>query len=158
MDTGKLVVCTIVALLLALAGCATSPLEELKRQEMEADIDDILSYELDPTEYGEAKSCLAEIEIRNYRALGKRHLLFEGRQGRFWVNFQHGRCAALSDHSIFIMKPKQGTRLCAKDWFHVTDRFDSLARATAAPTCVLGEFRPVTEAQVEEIENRLEMR
>jgi hypothetical protein len=26
------------------------------------------------------------------------------------------------------------------------------------PTCVLGEFKPVTSAQVEEIENRLEMR
>ena len=158
MDTGKFVVCTIVAPLLALAGCATSPLEEQKRKEMEADIDEILSYELDPLEYGEPKTCLSDAEVRSYRALGKRHLLFEGRQGRLWVNVLHGRCPSLSEGSIFIMKPKQGTRLCDKDWFHVTDHFDSLARATAAPTCILGEFKPVTEAQVEEIENRLEMR
>ena len=124
--------------------------------EMEADIDEILKYELDPLEYGEAKSCLSSSEYRTYRALGNRHLLFEGRQGRMWVNVLRGRCPNLRRDSIFIMKPMQANRVCDKDRF---DAVDQLNRHTiTAPTCVLGEFRPVTEAQVKEIEDRLKMR
>ena len=158
MNTTRFAGCTISLALLALAGCATSELEERKRAEMEADIDDILSYELDPAEYGEPKSCLFESEYRSYRALGKRHLLFEGRQGRLWVNVLRGRCFGLDDNVTFIVKPNIGGRLCDKDRFSVVDRGGSLSRASTGPTCLLGEFRPVTEAQVEEIEQRLEMR
>jgi hypothetical protein len=125
---------------------------------MEADIDDILSYELDPAEYGEPGNCLSEAEYRSYRALGKRHLLFSGRQGKLWVNVLRGRCLRLSDDSVFIMRSSQGGRLCAMDRFNVVDRSDPLARADTSPMCILGEFKPVTEDQVKEIEDRLEMR
>jgi hypothetical protein len=158
MDTLRLALCVVVASFVALAGCATSPVEEEKRRAMEADIDDILSYEHDPAEVGEAKSCLSSTEYRSYRALGKRHLLFKGRQGRLWVNVLRGRCPSLSNSSIFIMRPAQGNRVCELDRFEVADRFDPLAGAGRSPTCILGEFKPVTENQVEEIENRLEMR
>lgn len=125
---------------------------------MEADIDDILTYELDPLEYGETRTCLSESEFRSYHALGNRHLLFRGRQGKLWVNVLRGRCAALSDDSVFIMRPALGGRLCENDRFDVAERFDSLSSAAMAPTCILGEFKPVAEAQVKEIEDRLEMR
>lgn len=158
MDTKKLAVGTIIASALAIAGCATSSLDEQKRQEMEADIDEILSYELDPLEYGEARNCLSDAEVRSYRALGKRHLLFEGRQGNLWVNVLYGRCPNLSKHSVFIMRPAQGTRLCDKDRFNVVNRGEPLSFADSAPTCALGKFQPVTQAQVEEVEARLAMR
>ena len=158
MDTVRLSLCVLVASLPALAGCATSALDEEKRRAMEADIDDILSYEHDPAEVSEAKSCLSSAEYRSYRALGKRHLLFTGRQGRLWVNVLRGRCLSLSDSSIFVMRPAQGGRLCELDRFEVADRIDLLSGTSTSPTCTLGEFKPVTEAQVEEIENRLEMR
>lgn len=159
MDTGQLLIGTLVTSFLVLAGCAASPADEQRRKDMEADIDEILRYELDPLEYGEARNCLFDTEFDSYRALGKRHLLFRGRQGKQWVNVLRGRCSGLNDDSIFIMKPNMGSRLCDADRFNVVDRFESLARAEAsAPTCVLGEFKPVTEAQVKEIQNRLEMR
>ena len=125
---------------------------------MEADIDDILTYELDPLEYGETKTCLSDSEFRSYRALGNRHLLFRGRQGKQWVNVLRGRCLALDDDSVFIMRPSLGGRLCEKDRFDVADPGASLSNVAMAPTCVLGEFKPVAEAQVKEIEDRLEMR
>lgn len=158
MDNRKFMTCLVGAVLLGLGGCATSALEEQKRQEMEADIDEILSQELDPAEVGEPKPCLSDIEYRNYRALGKRHLLFEGRQGLLWVNVLRSRCVNLSRDSIFVMKPQMGGRLCELDRFQAVDSMSSLSNAAMAPSCVLGEFRPITEAQVEEIENRLEMR
>lgn len=158
MDTVRLTICVVVSSFLILAGCATSPLDEERRKAMEADIDDILSYEHDPAEVGEVKSCLSSTEYRSYRALGKRHLLFKGRQGRLWVNVLRGRCPSLSSSSIFIMKPARGNSVCEFDRFEVAERFDPLSGAGRSPTCILGEFKPVTEDQVEEIENRLEMR
>ena len=156
MNTRSAATWTIIAALLVLAACATSPEDERKRKEMEADIDDILSYEHDPLEYGEPKSCLSTSEFRSYRALGNRHLLFEGRKGKMWVNVLHGRCPGLHRDSVFIMRPMQANRLCDKDRFDAVDRLDT--RTISAPTCTLGQFKPVTEAQVKEIENRLEMR
>ena len=144
--------------LFALAGCANSALQEQKRKEMEADIDDILSYEHDPAELGETRDCLSDHEFRSYRALGQRHLLFQGRQDRLWVNVLRGRCPGLDDDSVFVMQPSMGGRLCERDQFKVTDRFESLSRASTAPTCILGQFKPVTEDQVKEIEQRLAMR
>ena len=158
MNSTRLFICSITAALLALGGCATSPEDERKRKEMEADIDDILGLELDPAEYGEPRNCLSDNEYRSYRALGKRHLLFRGRQGKLWVNVLRGRCPNLDDDSTFIMTPSMGGRLCDTDRFKLVDRLDSLSRASTAPTCILGEFRPVTEDQVTEIEHRLEVR
>lgn len=158
MSTREFGVCMIILSLLTAAGCATSPEDEARRKEMEADIDEILSYELDPAEVGEIRDCLSENEFRSYRALGNRHLLFEGRRGKLWVNVLRGRCPNLNDDSVFIMLPGMAGRLCELDRFNVAYRFEALSRSGAAPTCVLGEFKPVTEAQVKEIENRLEMR
>lgn len=158
MDTRKIAASAIIASFLALAGCAASPEDELRRQEIEADIDDIVSQELDPAEYGEPRSCLRDSEIRRYRALGQRHILFEGRQGRFWVNELRGRCLGLNDDSVFIMEPNRAGRLCDMDRFGVVDRAGLLPGGYTAPTCGLGKFKPVTEQQVQEIENLLQMR
>lgn len=158
MNIRRFTICTTAASFLALAGCATSPEDEQRRKDMEADIDDILTYELDPLEYGEPGKCLSESQFRSYRALGNRHLLFWGRQDKQWVNVLRGRCTDLRDTSVFVMKPSAAGRLCANDRFQVVDHFDSMANMNMAPVCVLGEFKPVTEAQVKEIENRLEMR
>ena len=156
MDTRKFAVCAVTASLLALGGCAASPEEEHKRQEMEADIDDILSQHVDPAEYGEPTDCLRDNQVRHYRALGTRHLLFEGRQGQLWVNTLRGRCPGLDRYSVFIMRPNVAGLWCNMDHFSVVDRINS--PAIAAPTCSLGDFKPVTEAQVKEIDERLEMR
>ena len=158
MDTRRLTIFTLVASFVAFAGCATSPEVEDRRKAMEADVYEILSYELDPLEYGEPRKCLSESDYRSYRALGQRHLLFSGRPGKQWVNVLRGRCSNLNRDSIFIMEPATSTQLCELDRFRAGDRLDSVRTASTMPTCVLGVFKPVTEAQVKEIEERLEMR
>jgi len=159
MGTSSFSAFTAVVSLLAFAGCATSPQDVFKRQEMEADVDDILSLELDETDFGGPRTCLSDHEYRNFRPLGDRHLLFEGRDGKQWVNVLRGRCHNLKDDSLLIMKKNLSRRLCDTDHFDVADRIDLLqSQAGMAPTCVLGEFKPVARAQLEEIEYRLEMR
>jgi len=158
MGIRRLALSTVVALLV-LASCATSPEDDSRRQNMEADIDEILSYELDKTEFGDAKRCLSTTEYRSMRALGDRHLLFEGRRDKLWVNVLRGRCSGLRNGRTFIMQPAMSGRTCDADRFEVVDRVgDSLSGGVTGPTCVLGEFKPVAKAQLEEIETRLEMR
>lgn len=158
MHARNYVIAWPIAVFLILAGCASSPEAERRQQEMEADIDEILSYELDAEEVGEPKRCLSENQYRSFRALGDRHLLFEGKDGKQWINALRGRCHGLRDDPIFIMKPASGNQSCRMEQFEVIDRMraSSISDLTTGTVCVLGEFKPVTKAQVEEIEARLE--
>ena len=153
---------------LFLAGCATSPEVESRRQAIEADIDEVLSYELDPAEFGETKRCLSDTQYRNFRPLGDRHILFEGRRDRQWINTLRGRCHDLRWGDVLVIRSFSGMRMCDMDRFYVTDWFawpwyrrwpwqwgNSWSSGIA---CTLGKFQPVTEAQVAEIKALLESR
>jgi hypothetical protein len=151
---------------LLVAGCATTPDIERRRQEVEADIDEILSVQLDPAEFGETRRCLSDIEFRSFRALGDRHILFKGRRGKLWINTLRGRCHDLRHGDVLVVKSFSGTRLCDMDSFQVADWFDwpwyrrwpwHWGRSwTTGMRCSLGKFQPVLEGQVEEIETRLD--
>ena len=159
MHTRKIEGWVIIAAILLLTGCATpSPLAESREQAVEADIDDILSYELDPTEVGEPRRCLSDAAYRSYRALGDRHLLFEGRNDKQWVNVLRSRCRNLQRGDMFVIKRSSGSQMCNLDRFQVADRVGTISWRDlgTGPTCVLGEFKPVTKAQVEEIQKRLD--
>ena len=164
MNTVKIaILMTGAAAFLLLPACATSPEAEARRANMEADIDEILSYELDPAEYGQVKRCLAEREYDNFRPLGDRHILFEGRRGKQWINTLRGRCHDLHHGDALVVKITMGSRMCDMDRFEVADWFDypryrgAGSWGTGVP-CALGKFHPVTEAQVAEIESVLESR
>lgn len=164
MSTVKIaILLTGAAVLLLLPGCATSPEAEARRAAAEADIDEIMSYELDPDEYGEVKKCLAEHEYDNFRPLGDRHILFEGRRGKLWINTLRGRCNDLRHGDVLVVKLTMGSRMCDMDRFEVTDWFDypwyrrwGWGGWGSGASCSLGKFHPVTEAQVAEIEAVLE--
>ena len=158
MDAKRFATCTVATCLLAFAGCATSPEDERRRLDMEADIDEILGYELDEAEYGKPRDCLSVHEYRNFRPLGDRHLLFEGRKDRQWVNVLRGRCLGLEEDSRFIMRQNMSGRACDKDRFEIMDPFDPVSSGGMGRTCILGTFKPVSKGQVAEIEDRLEMR
>ena len=118
-----------IAILLAgaaalLPGCASTPDADARREAMEADIDEILSYELEPAEYGEVKRCLADREYRNFRPLGTRHILFEGRRGKQWINVLRGRCNDLRHGDVLVVRLTTGSRMCDMDRFEVTEWFD----------------------------------
>jgi len=148
------------AVLLLLPGCATSPEAAERRANAEADIDEILSYELDPAEYGEVRRCLGDTDYDDFRPLGTRHIVFEDRRGKIWINKLRGRCIDLKHGDVLVVR-KSTRRMCELDRFSAADWFDNTAlrRPTdwgTGASCLLGEFHPVTEAQVAEIEAVLE--
>ncbi len=147
--------------LLLLSGCAVSPEDEARRAAAEADIDEIMSYELDPAEFGEVRRCLSDHEYDDFRPLGDRHILFDGRRDKRWINVLRGRCTDLRHGDMLVVKQRMGSRMCEMDRFSVGDLFDyTYGRRPSdwgsGGPCLLGEFYPVTEAQVEEIEAVLE--
>lgn len=149
------------AAFLLLPGCATSPEAAARRAAAEADIDEIMSYELDPDEYGTVEKCLADHQYDDFRPLGDRHILFEGRRDKMWINVLRGRCSDLRHSDVLVVRQYLGRRMCDMDRFRVADLFDFTARGRPSDwgtgtTCVLGKFHPVTEAQVAEIESVLE--
>lgn len=160
--------CLASATAMLFAGCATSPDVESRRQAMEADIAEILSAPLDPAEFGETKRCLSENEYRNFRALGDRRILFEGRRGKQWINTLRTRCSDLRHGDVLVVRQFSSMRMCDADRFEVAEWFDWPwyrrwpwrwgGSWTTGATCSLGKFQPVTDAQVAEIEAVLKAR
>jgi len=165
MGALKRVVTVTCAAALLCTSCATSPEVTARREAIRADIEEILSLPLDPEEYGKTKRCLSDNDFRNYRPLGDRHLLFDGRRNKLWVNSLRGPCHDLRHGDVLIVRRFSGTRMCDMDRFQVSDWFDwpwyrrwpwHWGTWGSGPTCTLGKFRPVTEAQVQEIEALLD--
>lgn len=168
MSTSRFAIALAGCASLLLAGCAVSPAAESERAAIEADINEILSLPLDPAEYGEAKRCLSDAEFQSFRALDDRHILFEGRHGRQWINSLAHTCTDLSYGDVLVVKSFDGLRMCKLDTFHVADWFTwpwyrrwpwywGRSWGTGA-LCTLGEFQPVSKAQVDEIEALLDSR
>jgi hypothetical protein len=124
--------------------------------------------QLDPAEFGEVKRCLSDSEFRTFRALDDRRILFEGRRGKLWINTLRMPCHDLRYGDVLIVRQFSSMRMCAMDSFEVADWF-------AWPwyrrwpwywgrnwgmgmRCTLGEFQPVSESQVADIEAVLRSR
>ena len=165
MNAVRIAMLVAGAAFLLLPGCATSPEVESRRQAIEADIDEILGYELDPAEVGETRRCLSDHDYRGYRALGDRHILFEGRRDRLWINTLRSRCRDLRWGNVLVVRQHEGRRMCDMDRFQVAEWFEwpwyrrwpwQWGGLSTGAVCALGKFVPVTQAQVDEIEALLE--
>ncbi|MDH4048632.1 MAG: DUF6491 family protein [Gammaproteobacteria bacterium] len=155
------------AVILLCAGCATSPEEESRRQAIETEIGMILAHPLDPSVYGETKRCLGDNEYRSYRRLDDRRMLFEGRNDKLWVNTLRTNCPDLRRDGVLVVRSFTARRICDGDNFSVSEWFDwpwyrrwpwHWGSWNTGMTCVFGEFQPVTEDQVAEIDLLLDSR
>lgn len=155
-----------LAACLLLTGCAVSPEAEEAQRQREADIREILSYELDPAEYGETKRCLAEREYRTFKALDDKHILFFGRGDKQWINSLRADCPDLRQGEVLAIESFSAMRICDGDTFTVAEWFNWNRRlpwqsgrgSLSGIPCNFGEFQPVTAEQVAEIEAVLESR
>ncbi|MDH4048527.1 MAG: DUF6491 family protein [Gammaproteobacteria bacterium] len=159
MTTLKYIHIPVLVLALLGASCAVSPEETSRRLALEADIQSILAHPLDPEVFGETKRCLGENEYRSYRALDDRHMLFEGRGDKLWINTLRTSCPDLrrGRNDVLVVRSFTLRRICDSDNFAVADWFDRpwYRGWGAGMTCVFGEFQPVTKDQVADIEDLL---
>jgi hypothetical protein len=164
--SNKGILFTILIPGLLVAACAVSPEAEERRRAMEEEIGFILAEPLDVEQFGETRRCLRDVDFRNFRVLDDKRILFEGRRGRLWLNTLRTRCPDLRYGSILIVRPTLTMgRMCDMDTFRVGDWFDWPWYRRwpwqwgwgwgASGNCVLGEFQPVTESQVNLIEEAI---
>ena len=148
----------VLAALLLVTGCATSPEEEDRREAIEADILDILQLSLG--EDVKPLRCLSELQYRGIRPLDEKHLLFTGKGDQQWINILRHRCSDLRHGSVLRVRSHSTMHICSTDRFAVDDWFEWpwYSRApwrwgawSTGMTCTLGQFYPVTEAQLAEI-------
>ena len=162
----------MIAMLVAMficGSCAVSPEVAEQRRLMEEEIGFILAEPLDEERYGTTRKCLSDTDYRNFRILDDRRILFEGRRDKLWLNTLRARCPDLRYRSVIVVRPSLSMgRMCAMDTFYVSDWYSwpwyrrwpwhwGWGRGSSG-TCVLGEFQPVTESQVELIEEAISKR
>lgn len=159
---------TLIAVVFC-ASCAVSPEAEQRRQLMEDEIAAILAEPLDEERYGKTKRCLSEAEYRNLRIIDDRRILFYGSRNRLWLNTLRNRCPDLRFNHVIVVRPTiSPRRMCEMDSFYVTDWFSWPWYRRwpwywgwgfgASAMCSLGEFQPVTDKQVELIEEAISKR
>jgi hypothetical protein len=154
---------TVLCIALLCTSCAISPEAEERRQAAEREIERILSQPVDAGRYGTTQRCLSSQEYRSFRALDNRRILFEGRSGQLWLNTLRTVCLDLRDATVLGVRSYSPVRrICDLDTFQAGDWFDwpwyrrwpwtwGTRWRTGTP-CTLGQFQPVTRAQVEAIE------
>lgn len=158
--------CLVLFAALFCASCAVSPEAEERRRAMEAEIAAILDEPLIAGQYGGPKRCLDDREYRNFSVIDDRRIVFEGRRGELWLNTLRTRCPDLRHSSVLVVRSYHGMgRFCDADTFKVSDWFEWPWYQRwpwywgwgwgASATCILGEFQPVNEAQIDAIKEAL---
>jgi hypothetical protein len=116
-------------------------------------LEDILNTPLSAADYPSAERCLSSYDFRGVEVLDDRHVVFEGRGGRLWLNRLSSRCIGLRPGDTLRFTRHSG-RLCTLDHFDAVDEFASRWSRTSG-TCSLGAFHPVTREQVEALDAAL---
>ena len=117
-------------------------------------VEDILNQPLDNAAYVKPSRCLSAAQYQRVEIVSDRLLVFHGRGGKAWLNVLPLRCAGLRTDSMLSIE-RRDFRVCARDRVRGASR--SIAQM---PTiiCVLGEFQPVTQGNLEAMRDALAAR
>ena len=118
MNARRANVCVLAALLLV-AGCATTPDDEDQREAIDADILDILSLSLGGD--SEPLRCLSNLQYSEIRPLDDKHVLFTGKGDQQWINVLRHRCHDLLHGSTVRVRSHSTSHICSSDRFQVGD-------------------------------------
>lgn len=94
--------------------------------------------------------CVPMGQIQSADAVNDRAVLFYRRGGRIYVNILEQECPGLQRSNLFTYRVRGGARvarLCDTDSITVIDKLTN----SAALTCRLGVFHPISDFQAEEI-------
>lgn len=167
MRTRWVVLITALAVSALLSGCAVSDADVERRAALDAEIAAVLATPQDEPGVGEIKRCLSDWDYRRYSVLDERRMLFEDRDGTRWLNTLPTRCPGLRlGHALRVRQTHSFGRICRLDQFAVDDLFSwpwyrrwpwhwNLMWGSGM-TCTFGDFRHVSEGQVNGIRELIE--
>jgi hypothetical protein len=110
-------------------------------------VEEVLASSLAANDYGEPQRCLQTSEYIKIEVLDKKHLLFEGRGGKYWLNILRNECPGLRKGAV-LQLDLTSSRVCNLDTVTAieTRRF-YIDRISA--TCSLNEFVAIPKEQAE---------
>ena len=108
---------------------------------------------LPESEYVESQRCLGIAEYRSVEVLDEQRLVFKGRRGKVWLNQLKARCQGLR-RRMTLEFTRRGSRLCELDDVRGVDQ----DYRPLSARCALGAFEPITEQQLELLEDVLKER
>ncbi len=116
-------------------------------------VDQILASSLSATDYGKPDRCLQTSEYNRIEVLDKKHLLFEGRGGKFWLNTLRNDCPGLRKGAV-LQLDLTTSRACNLDTVTAIEtRWHTIDKISA--TCSLSEFVPIPKEQAEFLKNEI---
>lgn len=126
----------------------TAPEEE----DLDAIIADILSRPAGEAEGATAKQCIARLRIDRTEVLNERFVVFHMRAGKKYLVQFRNRCPGLRRRGVIELESRS-FQVCAMD--SVRGRYGVGIGGMWGPRCLIPGFEPVTEAQIEFIEEAL---
>jgi hypothetical protein len=125
------------------AGCAANA----EKKVPPLTVDEILANSLTESDYGKEERCLQLSDYQKIRVLDKRHLLFEGRGDKVWLNKLRIDCPGLRRNAVLQLEVRN-TSVCNLD--SVTSiEVRRLFVDKVSATCSLGPFVQIPREQAE---------
>jgi hypothetical protein len=146
------------------AGCASTQDVRERERQTQARINQILDQSADPNNPPEARRCLEPQEFQQIDVLDSQRIVFEGSGGEYWLNTLRTHCADLLPGSDLrrgadaVRRPRGAMNSFQfGDWFSGPWHRNLLWPwyGVTGIHCNLGEFQPVTAAQVDAIKAAL---
>jgi hypothetical protein len=108
---------------------------------------------LPESEYVESQRCLRLHAYQSVKVLDEQRLIFKGRGGKVWLNQLKGRCQGLR-RRMTLEFTRRDSRLCELDDVRGVDQ----DYRPMSARCALGAFEPITEQQLDLLEDVLKER
>jgi hypothetical protein len=110
-------------------------------------VEEVLASSMTDADYGKPQRCLQTSQYESIEVLDKKHLLFEGRGGKYWLNTLRLECPGLRRDEV-LQLDLTTNRVCNLDTVTaIAVRRFYIDRVSA--TCSLGEFQPIPKEQAE---------
>jgi hypothetical protein len=119
---------------------------------LEDRVREILTTIPEDADTGDSVRCLRSTDYRRVQILDRQRLVFHGRGSKRWLNQLRMPCPGLRRNDTLAFEA-HSTRLCQHDGFRSID--PTGYGGPRSGICSLGPFEPVTEEQVQMLEDAL---
>ncbi len=134
---------TVALIVFAATGCAA----RAEKKTPPPTVDSILASTLTESDYGKEERCLQLSAYQKIRVLDKRHLLFEGRGDKVWLNKLRIECPGLRKNAVLQLDVRNSSVCNLDSVTSIEVRRFYVDKLSA--TCSLGPFIQIPREQAE---------
>jgi hypothetical protein len=122
-------------------------------RDLESAVEEILNRPIEEGRSEETQRCITRTQYRSVEVLDEQRIVFIGRGGRLWLNQLRTPCSGLTNRQALQIE-SSGMRLCRLDSFYGLER-TMMSAHWRTSRCLLGEFEPISEEQLQLLKEAL---